>query len=287
MELSTQQVNEIVQEVRANHPDINWHDRFASPLYVGASKRQLTDKVAIMSSPYKDEDMDPVCIGIGGKESYDLLADEVVLYYMEKMIPTLEYGEGKLTHHVGLERARFTWDFPLMEKKMAKVGDIISLRINMVNGSDVMTKLRGEAGGLCLKCLNGMTGFNNGIKIGMNHRNLNLDSIFSSLRKSSNLFSEQMENWNKLAEETIAAPEMEEFMTLSGWGGRYAEEIRALPLLNQDKVTVDSLLSTKGEVSAWSLYSAMTQFLTHNVKSEEVRVQRSNQVERAFSRFYN
>lgn len=279
------QIIEIKAEVRQAHPEINWHDRWTTPIFGGPGRNiPMPGKVMLLSKPVKGDLNSTTAVGIGSKEFYSMLPDEVILYEMEKLIPSTSLGEYKLTGSVDSAKSRFEFLFPTMEKKLAKVGDRIAMKLWAKNGSDAKTTFKVGVGALDLKCLNGMMGYSAHFTDTMKHKTgtLDLGAMYNNLQSSSDMFDKELERWDAMIDHHIDKGELEGIWTATEFGPKHQETILSLPLLNKENQTVNQYLE-KGELNAWTLYSAMTQFLTHNVDSEMVRLKKAPLVERALS----
>jgi len=54
----------------------------------------------------------------------------------------------------------------------------------------------------------------------------------------------------------------------------------------QTQSSVIELMQRK-ELTAWRMHSAVTQFLSHNVASDMVRIEKTEEIERVFTQFFN
>lgn len=100
---------------------------------------------------------------------------------------------------------------------------------------------------------------------------LSMTDFRASLVEGMEKYAEQVSLWHQWGEKILTAPIYEEIWEELPFSNKQKEEIEALPIRAVGNVPLLDYVKRE-KVDMWTLHSAMTQFVTHNVNSEVARV---------------
>ncbi len=294
--MSPEEVHDIKQEVRERFPDVAWPDLSQERLMVAGYDFAIPGIVGNAILEKIDEDHELWAKSHDGKipnvvavcsEQYNFVPFEVAT---KKFVDFLDsyngWGKPTLNFQIieGGRKMKATARFDEHRdaiKSRAKVGDDISPIGGFYHGIDLDWLFRVYAGAERLVCSNGMVGHHLNLELGKKHKStLNIDEMIGALAPTFEKYGEQIEIWNVWGETMIAAPQAEELIAASGFGTKHQAEILALPERSTGQ-TVEEWMN-EGKVNVMNLYNVLTQFTTHEIESELVRVKRGEQIAQAF-----
>uniref|UniRef100_A0A6M3IRT5 DUF932 domain-containing protein n=2 Tax=viral metagenome TaxID=1070528 RepID=A0A6M3IRT5_9ZZZZ len=280
------QLDEIKAQVREMFPDIEFPDVSPAPVWYGKRNHErIPSKVAIIGT-FKD---DAIPYGIVSASEYQIVTHEEVIWNMIETFkehtdlgkcsirPVLVSNGAKMFGRVAWDAAR-----PIEVKK----GDLVGLEATFRNSYDAMWKYSLGWGARRIICSNGMAAFHMESLISHKHNNaLDTEVLHTQLAEGMDRFSEQIGVWTRWVRQKITAPVLDNMWVELGVGSKYKEQILALPQTGTGD-TIESLL-TRDSLTAWDLNSSLTQFYTHNVESEMVRINATDQIDRVLHRHFS
>ncbi len=274
-----EQEDQIVNDIRTRFPNQPWKDVSKSPLWHGVNKDQRVKGQDAIIGEVPNED--PLVYGIASN-SYRIVPHEVATHLMlEEMKKFPELGEPELSFGFINDGAKFHLDalFPQAEKHEVAVGEPIGIKIETRNSHDLGWLFRVSFGALILKCTNGMTAFKVNKKISKRHTMaLEPETIIEKIGEGIQIYSEQLGIWQSWARKQLNPAEFEPIWDALPFGKNHREEILALPHIQTGETLTNWI--TTGSINAWNLNGIVTQFLTHNIESEMVRLDKSDEVAR-------
>jgi hypothetical protein len=258
------------------------------PLWFGRRDHQrITDKKVIFDQRAPVVEGNPAVFGICS-EKYKIIPYEDIIHMTEQSVGKIEgYGKIQLCPHTYLDGARMCIGikFPEMQYAIKKV-DMITPKIEVFTSYDLSTKLMGRFGAFQLKCTNGMGIWKSFKSFAKRHlQNLFLNELGETISTGMQIFGDQVHQWKLWADMKINLPLYETIWDELPFSAAERIKIEALPEIGTNLV-LSKAIQTNG-LDLWSLNSVLTQFATHEVKSELRRIDLEPTIaqvmERAFS----
>ncbi len=120
-------------------------------------------------------------------------------------------------------------------------------------------------------CSNGMYGMKEMQRISKKHRlNLNPGKLVKEVSTYMDRFSEQIGMWDKWAQKKLTENGIGEIFEALEFSEKRIEEVKLLPMTGRNE-SMDSLFK-KDDLTLWDVNSAITQFVTHEIESDMVRI---------------
>lgn len=295
-EMSPEEVHDIKQEIRERFPDVPWPDLSQERLYVAGYDFAVPGLVGNAIQQPIDEEHELWEYAVDGKipnivavcsEQYNFVPFEVASKQFVDFLDTYDgWGKPKLDFNIidGGRKMKATATFNEHRdalKSKAKVGDDICPVGGFYHGIDLDWMFRVWAGAERLVCSNGMVGHHLNLELGKKHKStLNIEEMIGSLAPTFEEYGNQIEIWSEWGETVIEAGQAEDLILESGFGSKHQAEILALPEQSTGQ-TVEEWMNG-GKVNVMNLYNVLTQFTTHEIESEMVRVRRGEQIAQAF-----
>lgn len=161
----------------------------------------------------------------------------------------------------------------------------VAPRISLINSYDLTKKLQILFEALQLVCSNGMVAYR---AIEGNKKRhmvgLDLQKQLNLIRPGIENYPAQIEYWGKLSTTYLTAPEFEDFIALLPFGQRNVDSLVHLDIIGTGGTLYQQYRN--GRINAWEAHNAVTQFLTHEIKSDEVRLLKSMAVEEIFMKSF-
>jgi hypothetical protein len=286
MEMEMEKEQEIIAEVRERYPNAKFPHVYTSPVYWGRNGREkINNRWAVIG--VVDEEYIPYDVV---SEEYLLLPHEIALYHFEEKLAQLDgFGKPKIMLEFYNRGARFRAraDFPkakfTIEEGRVEKGKSVSPRADLWNSNDRSKLFRLEFGANELVCSNGLVAYKVKQAISQKHRqSLNVESTMETLVEGMQGFANQVGTWKDWARMNFEKAEAETLFEALPFGERHREKILALPQVGTGE-TLESWMN-KGKINVWNMHSIITQFLTHEIKSEMVRVEKNSKVAEKFHR---
>jgi hypothetical protein len=109
---------------------------------------------------------------------------------------------------------------------------------------------------------------------------LDLNKQLSLIQPGIRNYPKQIEYWQKLAVLYLTGPEFENFIPLLPFGQRHFDNLMHLDIIGSGGTLFQQYRNNK--MNVWEIHNAVTQFITHNIESDEVRLEKSAKAEEAF-----
>ncbi len=218
-------------------------------------------------------------------DQYQVVPYEDVISLIEEVTSDLpEFGKPTIVPHIFADggKMKVKATFQDIEYEIKK-GDIVNPKIEVYTSYDLGWKLRSLFGAYRLVCTNGLTVGKLFSKFAKRHMlSLNPEDMKLSIQGGMGIFSEQIGLWKKWAELQI----VEEL-----YDGIWKE----LPMSDGEKVKIEKLPEAgtqlllpnaleQNQLTAWGFYSVVTQFVTHEIKSDIRREEIGPRVTQAFEK---
>lgn len=282
-ELTPEETQDIVQEVHERFPDTPWPEITAERIILSGMDYAVDNYKA--NCIWTKDSETPIVAAIVS-ENYKLIPYEVAT---KKFLDYLSKFGGLGTPTIGIniinEGRKIQVKADFIEhthkiKKAAKVGDTVSMAAGFRHSIDTQWPYIVEAYAKQLVCSNGMIATKLNKTAAVKHKHsLNIDIQNATLQETIAQFPEQVKTWNHWAEININKNEAEMLIDDS-FGKRHKDAILALPEVQSQETVAQWMKADK--VNVFDLYSVMTQFMTHEIDSEMVRVQKAEKVANQF-----
>ena len=218
-----------------------------------------------------------VCLGTS-TEKYEIVNNESVVEVVEDAFANTDLGEFKREIVVAREGARFygVYDFPMQERAIANVGDVVSLRLTLNNSFDRSCGLNWAVGMMRKVCSNGMCSLVADTNVTKKHSaKLDLSFIKEGIDASVEKFDASVEAFKNLGKREITQKE----------GGLILDNLAIKKVLSEslrDSIQMVWDAPTFGEDQGrnlYNLYNATTEHLTSQVQPK--RFEYANRVNRS------
>ena len=270
-------------EVRDRYPKVYFPQPVLEPVWFGKrEKTRIPDTKAIFdqASPSASLGM-PAVFGICS-DQYKVVHYEDIVHMVENSIGKLtEYGTIQICPHTYLEgaRMRIGIKFPDMKSEIKKV-DSIFPKVDIFTSYDLSTKLKGQFGAFQLKCTNGMGVWKTFKQFAKRHlQNLFLNELGTNISEGLLIFGDQVNTWKSWAEKQISKDFYETIWEELPFSAAERVKIEALPEIGTGLLLSHAVKAN--DLNLWSLNSILTQFATHEVKSELRRIDLEPAIARA------
>jgi hypothetical protein len=300
-EMSPEEIIDIKQEIHERFPNTPWPDLTQEHLYIAGYDFAVPGIVGNAVNVTIDKEHELWEYAIDGKipnivrvcsEQYNFVPYEVATKVFVDFIESYD-AWGKPTYSFQIidggskmkAEAHFNEHKDEMKSKATKVGDVISPLGGFYHSIDLSWMFRVFAGATRLVCLNGMVGHGLNLELGKKHKStLNINDMVSALEPTFEKYGEQLEVWNTWGDTLIKPTAVDTLITGSGFGTKHQEAILALPEKSTGETVQDWIDQNKG-VNVMNLYNVLTQFTTHELESELVKVKRGEQIASTFETF--
>lgn len=304
--MEKEQIRDIQTEIRERYPEIHFPDVYQSPLsygrgdtrtmmdgwstIVGDVDRPIYDVEGKISGYEKQEKVFHPAVS----EQYMLTPHELTVWNVEQSLKDFDvWGPKEIEISLFKDYARIICKAKFPEAKTPiKVGDIVSPEIGVQSSIDLSHEYSPWAGMLRLACTNGMIALRAFISGSYKHRqNLDVEGITEILQSSVEGMQIQEETYKMWTNTEMPREQAEALLGVNidakeeddeeiasplPFGKRQREEILALPETTTGE-TVEQWMR-KGSVNVWNFNNVLTQYLSHNVESEMVRLTKGEKV---------
>lgn len=280
--------NAIIQEIRGKFPEVPFPDiRKETAMYLDLEGNLQRSRYNMVIGNLDGEDL----VYGATSEAYKVVPHELMVAKVMDSIPEVE-GWGKPVFRPVLykegSRFRFQADFPDCEWKFktTKGREVpVSPRLTFQNSYDQFLKFRIEFGGQEQVCKNGMVAFKIQHTVSKRHiDSLDIDAQMEKIGVGIQAYAEQKGIWEAWARTEIPAPVVEEILIAMPFGKKHKDELLQLPQIGTQETLASWM--TSGSVNAFDLHGMFTQFLTHQVESEMVKVEKMEKVEKTFHQMF-
>jgi hypothetical protein len=263
---------EIIQAVQEKYSNINFPDPVLEPVHWGKREHsRIPGRKAIVNQ--KDGNVFNVCT-----DEYKILRHEVVIHFVEDSLSHFMDGDITCCPRLMQDGAKLVMatKFNGRGHEILK-GDNVIPKIEVFNSYDLGWKLNGRWGMWRLRCSNGAGVWERFTSYAKRHlQNLFVEDLRDSIQEGLGLFEEQASMWKEWAETKVDAPTYEKLWVTLPFSKAEKEKIEALPEIGTQLLLPDALY--RNDLTLWQLNNVLTQFSTHEIKSEMRRVEIEPQI---------
>lgn len=301
-QMSPEKLNDIKAEIHERFPNVDWPELTQERVTVmgydipipGVYSNSILEKVE-----ETDEYYDDAVKYFDGKlprhvafcsDQYNFIPYEVATKEFLNFVDSYDqWGKPKINIHIFNGGSRMKAEAVFNEhvetlKSTVEKGKDIAPVGGFYHGIGLDWVFRVWAGALRLICTNGMVGHHLNIELRKKHKStLDIGEMIGALAPTFDKYSEQIAIWSQWGEIDISEPTVEDLLAASGFGTKHQEEILALPETSTGETLEEWLRG--GKVNVLNLYNVLTQFTTHEIDSDMVRVRRGEDIAKAFETF--
>lgn len=139
------------------------------------------------------------------------------------------------------------------------IGDVVALRLHIINSYNRSTALEFKLGGMVLRCLNGMTLFEHLFHLSFRHLGEAWTGELPRPQTVVSAFSQAGEQWKRLAEASLTPRDQRKLV----------EDAVKLQILPKRSFEAERVRFERAE-TYWDLYNAFTYVYTHTSKRMQV-----------------
>jgi hypothetical protein len=274
-------------EIRNRYPETYFPNPVLEPVWYGRREHtRIAEKKAIIDQNLREGQVKPTVFGICS-DQYKIIHYEDICQMVEDTVGVIkDFGKIELVPYSYLDGARFRVGMKFPEKKISIVkGDDIIPKVEIFSSYDLSTMLKGRFGAFQLKCTNGMGVWKTFKKFAKRHlQNLFLKDLKVSIIEGMDTFGLQAKMWKEWTALKIPQTMYDELWTDLPFSPTEKDRIEALPEIGTKLLLPDALKSK--DLNLWSLNSVLTQFSTHEVKSELRRIELESILARSMENIY-
>lgn len=271
-------------EIRNRYPRVEFPDPVLEPLWFGRRPNTLlVGKKAIFDNNSKE--VFGIC-----SDQYKVLHYEDVIGMVEGAVKEIK-GFGKIevcpSMLSGGGRMKLGLKFPEAQH-LVRVKDAVVPKIEVFTSYDLAWKLRGRFGAFQLRCTNGCGTWKQFKQFARKHlQNLNILDLKETITEGLELFGFQVESWRKWANTQITGKMYDGIWDELPFSAKEREKIEALPQIGYNEgMNIPDALKKK-TLTVWDFNSILTQYTTHEVKSELRRIDLEPEVARSMEILYD
>jgi hypothetical protein len=258
-------------EVRERYPKVYFPDPVLEPVWFGRREHQrIEGKKAIVDQTFEGN----------GQMVYGICSDQYKVIHYEDIVHMVENSVGKLTDYGAVQicphtyldgaRMRIGVKFPDLKSEIKKLDSIVP-KVDIFTSYDLSTKLKGMFGAFQLKCTNGMGVWKTFKQFSKRHlQNLFLNELGDNISEGLLIFGEQVDHWKNWASLRIEKELYETIWDDLPFSEAERKKIEALPEIGDQRLLSHTVQAN--DLTLWHLNSILTQWSTHNVKSELRRI---------------
>ena len=283
-------VEDIKAKMHTQFKDVKWPNAYLDAVWIGNGAEHLAEKWNAVVIDNGDEGMVfPNFV----TDHYKLVPHEVITHMLMREVTSNWSHWGVPEFKVNLydqgAKAFVRAFFPEMkEAKKLKIGkDVIEPFIGFKNSYDSQTQLTGTGGAVVFRCSNGMVSTKVLQHFKRKHRQgLSMDAVVKQLNTCIKTMEEEHELWRSWTKLMIEKAQAEEILEALPISEKQNEKILALPETGTG-ITLESMFNSGKPVSAWTMNSILTQWITHEVKDSSGRKEREEQMAFVLARHFD
>ena len=265
------------KEVQERYPDLKFPDPVLEPIWWGKRPTTRIDgKKAIVDQ--SENNVFGIC-----SDLYQIVPYEDIIKMVETTAKHLpEFGKIEITPQIigAGEKMLIKAKFVDTEYEIKK-GDVVNPQITIRTSYDLGWKLIAAFGAFRLVCSNGMTVGKIFSKFAKRHMvSLNPELLTKSIQEGMVNYSEQTGLWQKWANKKLTNDMYETLWEALPFSDGEKERIEQLPEVATGLIFGDPV--SRKVASVWDFNSALTQYITHEVKSDVRKVELEASVANAF-----
>ena len=269
-------------DVRNRYQNVTFPNPVLNSLWVGKRNlTRLTDQRALVDQNNENRLMAIV------SDRYKIIPYEDTITMVEEVTKEVTgYGAIQLCPQVFANGGKFklTMKFP-ESVHVIREGDGIVPKIDVFNSLDLGMKLLGRYGAFRLRCTNGMGVWEHFKKFARRHlQTLFLEDLKVSILEGMATFGMQVEGWKRWTEIEMTENAYNGAWEMLPFSEAEKEKVEALRGIG-DQLTLTDALKQK-VLTLWDMNNVLTQFSSHEVKSEIRRIELEPRIAQSMEKLY-
>lgn len=274
--------------IRKMYPEVQFPDVYVAPVGYGhRDKTTIEGQQAIVGTwPDESETFYGFC-----SEDYQLIPHEEIIHKTMQAIDKLD-GFGKPVFAIPnlLEvndkpaaRVIISANFPDSSREF--LGRKVSPNISARSSYDLGWEFKIQFGAIDYVCMNGMVGHKIMQHLHGKHRmSLDLEALLGEIVEGMSAYEDQVSVWENWSKTELKPKQFETLWEKMPFGNRYREQILELQITGLQGQTLQDQIRNKA-VNMYYMYAGITQFITHNVESELMRIEYGEVVARVMTNY--
>lgn len=275
--MEASEVKNICNEIRDEFPDVPWPHVSEEPIFYGRKeKKRWEGRKGIVDQRHE------VLYDIVS-DDYSLLPHEVAVHQVKIALKEFpEYGDPKLQIFLPYSGAKMVLNVTFPETKHLIKKDVISPMFKVRNSYNRTWVYSFQFGAVQQICTNGLVSWKSHDFFGRKHIGLDPSDIIHALQKSATLLSDEIGLWQGWAEKKLNSDEYSMLWEALPFSKKEKEKIEELPQTGTGLLLPKALKDDT--LTKWDFASVVTQFVTHELSSENRKADVEPQIARTFTR---
>ena len=256
----------VKEDVRERYPNVSFPSPALEPVWYGRRNlKRIPGERAIVDQ--NNGRVMNLC-----SDQYKLVHYEEIIKMVEDTISHIDsYGKIVLCPHIMHDggKMRLTMKFP--EAQHLVKAEAILPKIDVLTSYDLSYKLMGKFGAFILRCTNGMGVWKNFRQFARKHLlSLNILELEQTIVEGLGIFGIQVDNWSKWSDKVIDLDTYNGIWETLPFSAKEREKIEILPEISTNLKIEDAL--KQKELTVWDLNSILTQWVSHEIRSDVRRI---------------
>ena len=270
----------VKEGVRERYPNVSFPNPVLEPVWYGRRNlKRIPGERAIVDQ--NNGHVMNLC-----SDQYKLVHYEEIIKMVEDTISHIDsYGKIVLCPHIMHDggKMRLTMKFP--EAQHLVKAEAILPKIDVLTSYDLSYKLMGKFGAFILRCTNGMGVWKNFRQFARKHLlSLNILELEQTIVEGLGIFGLQVDNWSKWSDQVIDLDTYNGIWEVLPFSAKERERIEILPE-TATNLKIEDALKQK-ELTVWDLNSVLTQWNSHEIKSDVRRIDLEPIIAQAMENLY-
>jgi len=281
MEENFEQPVERREEVRAQYPDVYFPRPMLEPLWYGRRPNHRVPETKAL-------------IDANNGHVFSIVSDQYKVVNYEDLVVMVsditkgitDYGQIKLVPTTFKDGAKFKLQlqFPEAQKSIRKLDNIMP-KIDVLSSIDLSRSLTGRFGAFRLICTNGMGVWEMFKAFARKHLvSLVLRDLQTTIQEGLMGFQNQVLEWRKWSNTMVPLEVYNDVWQHLPFSAHEKEKIEVLPEVST-KLTLKSAMEQKA-LTVWDMNAALTQFSTHEIRSDVRKLDIEPDIARVMERMY-
>lgn len=279
--------DEIIAEVREKFPKVKFPEVWMENVFSGMNVDDIQcipgrKQIRVLEPGKEEAGYAAIC-----SDEYLIVPHEVSVHNTLKLLKDFpEFGEPAYEFSLlnGSSKMEFKVRFPEVKEEL-RPGDSLSPELRNKNSYDLEWEQSFALWAYQYLCSNKLiVGLKmiDGTKVSKKHRQcLDLSEMRKNVKSLISSFSDQMGIWKRYSVELLDNQKFNKIIELLPFGKRYTDQLLNLPIIGVEKSLTD-LTANEKKVDAWTVHNAVTQFTSHEIKSELRQLEYTPKIEKVF-----
>lgn len=269
MEKDFMQLQEERAEIRERYPNVTFPTPVLEPVWFGRREKKLVPATKAIIDKNTGVVMN-LC-----SDQYKVVHYEDVIRMVEETTSNLtQYGKIQLCPQILSNGGKMKLSMKFPEASDLIRVDNIFPKIDVFTSYDLSYRLMGRFGAFVLRCTNGMGTWKNFRQFARKHlQTLNILDLEHTILEGLEIFGLQVDSWREWDQKVIDLQTYEGIWQMLPFSEKEKEKIEVLPEISSTNLTTIKDAMDRKALTVWGMNSILTQYLTHEVKSDIRRIE--------------